>query len=1275
MLADRQTLRRRLRKLSRATGRERKSLAAELMRAIQRSRARVTWRGEHKPTVCFPEDLPVVARKAAIAEAVRNNPVVIVCGETGSGKTTQLPKICLELGRGIRGMIGHTQPRRIAARSVAARIAEELHESLGRSVGYKVRFGDRTQENTYIKVMTDGILLAEVQQDRLLRQYDTLIIDEAHERSLNIDFILGFIKHILAQRRDLKVIITSATINPESFARHFDDAPIIEVSGRGYPVEIRYRPLTRDADVDLDLQQGIVDAVDELSRHGPGDMLIFLPTERDIRETAETLRKHHPKRTEVLPLYARLSTAEQSRVFQAHVLRRIVLATNVAETSLTVPGIAYVIDAGTARISRYSVRSKVQRLPVEAVSQASATQRSGRCGRTSPGVCTRLYSEDDFNSRPLFTVPEIKRTNLAAVILQMRHLKLGEIESFPFMDPPDRRYVNDGYKLLEELGAIDRERRLTDLGRQLASLPVDPRLARMVVAATRLNSLTEVLIIVSALAAQDPRERPHEHQQAADEKHKMFADERSDFLSYLKLWEFFHHHAQQLSKTKLRKLCKAHFVSYLRLREWQDVHRQLRRLVLGLGMKENQQAADYASVHRALLSGLLSHIGCREDDKSFLGARNRRFRVFPGSVLADRPPRWVVAANLVETTRLFARTVARIEPQWVEQAAQHLLRREYYEPHWQARVARVAAFQRISLYGLVLVPRRRVDYGSINPSVSREIFIQQALIEGRYRTQAESLLSNRRLINELKDLEVKTRRRDILIAEDRIFEFYEQRLPGTIHTGKAFEKWLQAPENQQQLSMSRSFLLRREIHSVHAESYPDKMAVGGGSFPLTYRFEPGERDDGVTLTVPLQVLTQIDLLRCEWLVPGLLKEKIVELIRALPKAVRKNFVPAPDFAQACRDELVPYEGSLVAALSRVLLRMTGVNVPPEAWRMDALAEHLRLRICVTDTQGKTLAESRDLQGLQRELSQRIRANLGTLSQQRYERKGIQRWDFGTLARAVEIEQAGVTVVAYPALLDAGDHVNLRLLDSRAKALSDSRAGVRRLFLLTLREQVKYLRRNLPDIQKLCLHYRSLGSCDALKNELIETAVERTFLDGDVLPDNKQAFERRLAQGRGRLVTSSDELCRLTDKVLTEHHIVRRRLREASSSAWQYARVDIGTQLETLVYPGFILNTASEWFARIPCYLKAICMRLDKLEDSPSRDQRLQRQVEAWWRRYLEYMDSAQTSASDRDEVQIFRWMIEEYRVSLFAQSLGTVVPVSEKRMARQWDTVTAPPTR
>ncbi len=1250
-------------------------MLAKLQHAIERSNARFIWRTEHKPTVRFPEDLPVVAKKLKIAAAIRNNAVVIVCGETGSGKTTQLPKICLELGRGIKGMIGHTQPRRIAARSVAARIAEELNEPVGQSVGFKVRFGDRTQEHTYIKVMTDGILLAEIQHDRLLRQYDTLIVDEAHERSLNIDFILGYVKHILTRRDDLKVIITSATIDPRSFASHFGDAPIVEVSGRGYPVEIRYRPLTREDDADLDLQQGIVDAVEELSRHGPGDMMIFLPTERDIRETAETLRKHHPKQTEVLPLYARLSTAEQSRVFQAHARRRIVLATNVAETSLTVPGITYVIDTGTARISRYSVRSKVQRLPVEAVSQASATQRCGRCGRTSAGVCIRLYSEEDFNSRPAFTVPEIQRTNLAAVILQMRHLKLGEIESFPFIDSPDRRYVNDGFKLLEELGAIDRERHLTDLGRQLARLPVDPRLARMIVAAARLNTLAEVLIIVSALAAQDPRERPLEHQQAADEKHQRFADERSDFLSYIRIWDFFHRHARHFSKSKLRKLCKAHFISYIRLREWQDIHRQLRRVVLGLGMKENTQAADYASVHRALLSGLLSHIGYKEDNQSFIGARNRHFSVFPGSVLADRPPKWVVAADLVETTRLFARTVARIEPQWVEKAAQHLLKKEYFEPHWQPRAAQVGAYERISLYGLILIPRRRVNYGPINPQESREIFIQEGLVAGRYKTQASFMLQNRRLVDEIKILESKTRRRDMLVAEDVIFAFYDQRIPGDIHSGRAFEKWLKTPGQEPQLRLDRSYVLRRENPSNWVESYPDKMEAGAGSFPLSYRFEPGAVDDGVTLTVPLQVLTQIDPQRCEWLVPGLQKEKIVELIRTLPKALRRNFVPAPDYAQACLENLKPYQGSLTANLSRNLLRMTGIDVPLDAWRADSLPAYLRLRICVTDAHGKTLAVGRDLNQLRQELANQIRSSLVALSTQTFQRKGIERWDFGALARAVEIEQAGATIVAYPALIDAGDHVTLRLVDTRAKALLDSRAGVRRLCLLTLGEQVKYLRRNLPEIQKLCLHYRSLGSCDALKNELIETAFERVFLEGIALPENKQAFDRRLAQGRNRLLTSANELCRLVDKILQEHHRLRGRLREANPSSWQHARNDINTQLTHLIYPGFILNTSSEWFAQIPRYLKAISLRLDKLELSPARDEQLQRHVESWWAKYLECRDPAYGRVSNREAFERFRWMIEEYRVSLFAQTLGTRFPVSAKRMARQWETATAPQVR
>jgi ATP-dependent helicase HrpA len=1192
--------------------------------------------------------------------------VTIVCGETGSGKTTQLPKMCLDAGRGVDGLIGHTQPRRIAARSVAQRISQELGTPLGTAVGYKVRFGDRTHEDGYIKLMTDGILLAEAQTDRLLRRYDTLIIDEAHERSLNIDFLLGYLKRILPKRPDLRLIITSATIDPEGFSRHFGDAPIIQVSGRGYPVELRYRPLAGDEN-ERDLQQGIVEAVDELERLGAGDTLVFLPGERDIRDTAEALRKHHPKGSEVLALYARLSSAEQDRIFQPHRGRRIVLATNVAETSLTVPGIRYVIDSGLARISRYSVRSKVQRLPIEPISQASARQRAGRCGRTGPGTCIRLYSEADHDARPAHTEPEIQRTNLAAVILQMSHLGLGEVDSFPFLALPERRYINDGYRLLEELGAVASGRDLTALGHRLARLPVDPRLGRMILAAEPQRCLREILIVASALSVQDPRERPLERQGAADECHRAFRHPDSDFLSLIKLWDFIAEQQRHLSKNKLRKLCKERFLSYLRLREGQDVHRQLRATVLAMGMQENTRPADYGALHRALLTGLLGHIGYRDENGAYLGARNRRLHIFPGSGLAGRSPRWIMAAELTETQRLYARTVARIEPRWIEETAPHLIRREHFEPHWQPGAARVGAFERVSLYGLVLTPRRRVDYGRIDPAAAREIFIREALVAGRYRSRAACLAHNRELISQIQALEAKARRRDILVGEEALFAFYARHLPAEIHNGKAFERWLRDPQNHQRLYLTREELMRHEGADITEARFPRQIPLAGVSLPLEYHFGPGEERDGVTVTVPLGLLRRLDPQHCEWLVPGLLQEKLVTLIKDLPKALRRHFVPAPDFASACVARLEPYAAPLPQALSHTLLRMTGVQVPVEAWRLAVLPDHLRMRIRVVDAEGATLATGRDVAALQEGLTRQAAAQFRALDTDSHEREGITQWDFDRLDRPVEIRQGGVRISAYPALVAEGKTLSLRLMDDPDKARAQSEQGLIRLYQLTLGQQTRYLRKQLPDIQSLCLAYRDLGGCEALKAELIDSVFRRVFLGDRGLPVDRQAFEDRLARGRGKLLASAGELVALVESILEHRQAVQRRLRGNAPLACLEAIDDIRTQLRHLVYPGFIRTIPEEWLTQLPRYLKAIEQRLERLANAPDKDRRARREIAPWWAHCLERLEAG-TGIQDPRFTR-YRWMVEEYRVSLFAQPLGTAMPVSAQRLARQWDQV------
>ena len=1268
---DRHRLRQRLQRLRRQPD---AASFAQLEQDIDASAAAREQRLQRRPQPTYPEELPVSAKREEIRRAIEQHQVVIVCGETGSGKTTQLPKICLDAGRGINGYIGHTQPRRIAARSVAARIAEELGSPLGEQVGYKVRFSDHTRAQSYVKLMTDGILLAEIQQERFLDSYDTLIIDEAHERSLNIDFLLGYLRQLLPKRPDLKLIITSATIDPERFARHFSDAPIIEVSGRTYPVEVRYRPLTgEDEDErDRDLQQAIRDAVDELAQDGNGDILIFLPGEREIRETAESLRKHHPKHTEILPLYARLSASEQNRVFQPHTGRRIVLATNVAETSLTVPGIRYVIDPGTARISRYSWRSKVQRLPIEPVSQASANQRKGRCGRVAEGICIRLYSEDDFNARPEFTEPEILRTNLASVILQMALLRLGEVEDFPFVEPPDNRLIKDGYKLLHELQAVDETHRITPLGRKLAALPVDPRLARMLLAAQQEGCLREVLIIVSALSIQDPRERPHEFQQAADEQHRRFFDEQSDFLAYVNLWDYFEEQSAHLSTSKLRRLCRDEFLSYIRMREWRDVHKQLRAQLHEMGMRENEQASEYGQVHRALLTGLLGNLGFREEEREFLGARNRKFLVFPGSGLAKKPPKWIMAAELVETSRLFARTVAKIEPPWVEQLAAHLLNHHYYEPHWQRRSAQVGAYDRISLYGLVINPNKRVNYGKINPREAREIFIRHALVYGEYQTQAPFFVHNRRLIEDVEDLEARARRRDIMVDEERLYGFYDERIPADICNGPAFEQWRKQEERRDAefLFFKREELMRHEAEDVTRQKFPDALDLGGLRAPVIYHFEPGSEDDGVTVTLPAAALNQVDAARAEWLVPGLLEEKVTALIRSLPKSLRRHFVPAPDFARACLESITPEQGTLIEAMTARLKAMTGIDVPADAWGLATLEPHLRLNYRVIDHKGKTLASGRELDALRAGLEGKIEEQFEVTETASLERDGITDWDFGTLPASVELESHGITITGYPALVDRKDSVALRVLDQPEQARAETRRAILRLARLRLAEQEKFLQKQLPGIDRLCLQFATVGNCQALREDIIEASF-RQALFADGWPETRDDFEQRLESGRSELATTAEVLCGLLATTLEEFHKVRARIKKNLPFTWVEAVADVRDQLDHLVYPGFVSATPRERLRQFPRYLKAVNRRLDKLDQQPDRDRHQRIDIEPLWEDCKQRLAKQGGTLDDESTLADYRWQIEELRVSLFAQELGTSLPVSAKRLRKQWEKVTS----
>jgi len=1022
-------------------------------------------------------------KREEIAKAISSNQVVIVCGETGSGKTTQLPKICLDIGRGIHGLIGHTQPRRIAARATATRVAQELKTEPGGAVGYKIRFTDKVGPRSYIKIMTDGILLAETQGDRELRQYDTLIIDEAHERSLNIDFLLGYVKQLLPRRPDLKLVITSATIDAERFSKHFDGAPVIEVSGRLYPVEVRYHPV-ESGDEDYDLNEAISDAAEELAREGQGDVLVFLPGEREIREAAEALRKHHPPHTEILPLFARLSAEEQERIFKPHGGRRIVLATNVAETSLTVPGVRYVVDTGLARVKRYSYRSKVEQLRVENISQASAKQRAGRCGRVARGVCIRLYAEEEFNSRPAFTDPEVLRSSLANVILRMKSLGLGSVEEFPFIDPPHSKAIQDGYSLLAELGAVDDENELTETGRQLAKLPVDPRIGRMVLAAKLESALREVLVIAAALSVQDPRQRPSDRAAAADEAQKQFNDEKSDFLSWLKLWKFFEGALEHgKSSRKLHEACREHFISFNRMREWRDIHGQLKELVAELGWRISETPAAYQQVHRALLAGLLGNVGTKTEEGNYLGARGIRFWIHPGSGVRRKAGRWVMAAELTETTRLYARCVATVEPEWLEAIGTHLVKRHQYEPHWEKQPARVAAFESGTLYGLLLYSKRRVHYGPTDPAGSRKVFIRQALVEGDYDTRAPFFLHNRRLVREIEQLEHKSRRPDVLVDDELIRAFYESLVPEGIHNGADFDRWRRDAEanNPRLLFLKREDLMRHEAAGITTAQFPHELEMAGRSFALEYHHEPGSPRDGVTLTVPLLSLNQVDAAQCDWLVPGLLREKITRLAKSLPQKLRQAFGALPDFVDAFLAAGETRDAPLAQAIARYARRELNLAIPLDAFRSEMLPAHLSMNFRIVDEHGRQLGTGRNLAQLRAELGQKAGEQFAELARADTPPDKVTAWEFGDLEEVMEIRRGSQTLMGYPGLVDHVDSVSLEVFDSADRAREAHRAGLRRLFRLQLKEQARHIEKNLPGPQAArasrCSRRKSHGSSE------------------------------------------------------------------------------------------------------------------------------------------------------------------------------------------------------
>ncbi len=1282
------------------------------------------------PPITFPESLPVSGRREEIAQALQTHQVVIVCGETGSGKTTQLPKIALALGRGLgaggSGLIGHTQPRRIAASSVAKRIAEELNSPLGEVVGYKVRFNDRLQPGASVKLMTDGILLAETQTDPLLKAYDTIIIDEAHERSLNIDFLLGYLRQILPRRPDLKIIVTSATIDADRFARHFASAkgpaPVIQVSGRTFPVEQRYRSFEESKE--FDLNDAIADAVDELWREGPGDILVFLPGEREIREAADHLNKHlaqrqrHGPQPDILPLFARLSQAEQDRVFSPGNGRRIVLATNVAETSLTVPGIRYVIDSGLARVKRYSYRNKVEQLQIESISQAAANQRAGRCGRVANGICIRLYDEKDFQGRPRFTDPEILRSSLAGVILRMKSLHLGAVEDFPFLEEPPRKAIADGYALLGELGAMDEANELTAIGQELSKLPLDPRVGRMILEARDRQSLTEVLIIASALSGQDVRDRPLEQQQAADEKHKKFDDEKSEFMGYLKLWRWIeegrgqHGHGAQgapagqktdshkLSNRQQEARLRESFVNPRRVREWRDIHSQLHTVVAEHGWRLNQSPATYEQIHMAMLAGLLGNVGCKSDDEDwYLGARGIKFWRHPGAHLSKKPGRWLVAAELVDTTRLFGRGLAAIEPQWIERIAGHLLKKQLLEPHWEKKAAEVVALERATLYGIVIYHQRKVNFGRVDAKAAREIFIREALVNGEWDSRLPFIAHNRKMIAQVEELEHKSRRQDVLVDEELIHAFYDQQVGAEVVSGATFERWYReaSRDNPKLLMLSREELMRHEAAGVTTSAFPRTVRLGGVDCAASYLHQPGDPKDGVTVTVPIYALNQVSEERCEWLVPGMLEAKVMALVKSLHQRPRSRLVPLPEFvAEFCAT--APFaQGALVDVLLKAVRERTQLAIQRNDFKLEQLPPHLFMNFRVVDEHGRQLGLGRQLATLKAELGGQARSAFQALAALKLQAAPapapqpqmirtpsggqaavavvkalppapadtpVQQhtaWTFGELPELMEIRKAGQTLIGFPALIDKGAHVEIEVFDEPEVAAAKHRGGLRRLVALQIREPLKYLEKNIPDLTKMAVAYMPLGTAEELKAQIIEVALDKAFL-ADPLPQDKLAFERRIEEGRSRLNLIAQEVARLAGTVLTEYAAAARKLKDARPP--KDVADDITAQLQRLVPKRFVALTPYAQLQHFPRYLKGIVMRLDKLRADPARDSQRLAELRPLEQRYQRRLADLKGQADSR--LDDFRWQLEELRISLFAQELRTPQPVSVKRLEKTW---------
>lgn len=1223
------------------------------------------------PVVSFPDALPVSQKRDDIAALIQAHQVVVIAGETGSGKTTQIPKILLSIGRGLKGRIAHTQPRRIAARTVASRIADELAVPLGSVVGYQVRFHDQSDSNTYIKLMTDGVLLAEIQHDPLLLAYDTIIVDEAHERSLNIDFLLGYLKQLLSKRADLKLIVTSATIDVSRFSEHFNRAPVVEVSGRTFPVATLYRPWH---DADEDLTTAVVNAVDEIiSHYPPGDILIFMSGEREIREVSHELKKAEFPHLEILPLYARLSIAEQNRIFNGHKGRRVILATNVAETSITVPGIKYVIDPGYARISRYSFRTKVQRLPVEAISQASANQRKGRCGRTSDGVCFRLYAEEDFNQRPEFTDPEILRTNLAAVILQMLHMRLGDVRHFPFLDKPDNRLISDGFKLLEEVRAVAANGKVTASGRQLSQLPIDPRLGAVILAAQKLGCLHEALIIVAALSIQDPRERPADKKQAADEKHRRFWDEHSDFTAYLNLWNYYEEQRQALSQNQLRKLCQKEYINFLRMREWRDLHHQLKLASKKLGFKENVGAVNYESLHKAIICGYLTHIGLRDKEQSgrdYEGTRQKRFMVFPGSSQAKKKHQWLVAAEFIETSQLYAHCVAKIEPEWVLEYGEHLIKRHYFEPHYDVKAGQVRAFVRTSLFGLVLQEKKRVAYGHIDEKQASEVFIREALVEGKYRGKGEFFQHNQALIAEVHELEAKSRRRDILVDDQQIFDFYQQRVPENISNLKGFEYWRQQAERDKPdvLYLDKSLLMLHSAAAISEQQYPKYIQAGDYTLEVHYQFEPGHAHDGVNVKVPVEILHAINDLVLEWTVPGVRRDKCIALVKALPKSIRKHFVPVPQYVDRALSRLKPGKQKLSHALGEALSCLGQVKIEADMWDESQLDDFYQVNIQVVDDKGSVIDQSRDIQQLRQKYRARVQKTLASVGDG-IEKTGLTQWSFGELEATISLDKGSVKIKAYPALISGTDSVDLKILDNPDEAYYKTRQALLRLASIECAQTVKYLKKQLLKGKDLGLTLVNIGARAAVVDDIILASIDDAIFTDHEMPRNEATFQALLSQGKSRIVACAETYEALLSQSLNLAVGIKKQIKSSKNPlAIALAANDIQQQLDNLFYPHFLVETPLEHIQQYPRFLEAIVLRLDKVPQNPSRDGLWSKSLREFWQWHTDRLAKEGTwSYRLNPEWQSYRWMLEELRVSLFAQTLKTRMPVSEKRVKKQWE--------